>query len=270
MNENEQTEIQLTEETIHTFLEEMKARDCKPGSVISYRQTLNRLASYLPSGQGVNKDTAAEWKAWLEEQGFSRRTVNARISVLNSFLKYAGKREWQETDFYEISDTVQPELTRTEYLRLLRTAKLLGKEREYLLIKVMGSAGVRIQELNRITVEALETGMIQTESYKQKRYRKIPNGLRKELTAYAKRENIKSGPIFVSRDGNPMVRSVIWYCVSSVSHDARVDEEKVNPRSLWRMYCSTWERLEISIQALMDQMYEKILDEEQLEIGWEK
>ena len=266
----DRTEIKLTDESISTFLEEMKARDCKPGSVNSYRQTLNSLAAYLPAGRGVNRNTAAEWKAWLEEQGFSRRTINARISILNSFLKYAGKREWQKTDFYERPDEIQPELTRTEYIRLLRTAKMLDKEREYLLIKVMGGAGIRIQELDRVTVEALKAGTIQTESYKQKHIRRIPSCLRKELLAYAKRENISSGPIFISKDGSPMVRSTVWYCVSSVSRDARVDESKANPRSLWRMYCNTWERMELSIQALMDQMYEKILDEEQLVAGWEE
>ena len=44
MNESDQTEIQLTEETINTFLEEMTARNCKLDSVISCRQTLNCLA----------------------------------------------------------------------------------------------------------------------------------------------------------------------------------------------------------------------------------
>ena len=269
MNENDQMEIQLTGETINTFLEDMEARNCKPGSVSSYRQTLNSLASYLPSGQGVNKDTAAEWKIWLEEQGFSRRTVNARISVLNSFLKYAGKREWQETDFYVRPEKVLPELTRAEYIRLLRAAKRLGKEREYLLIKVMGSMGVRIHELDNVTIDAVKNGMLQTTYNNRKQYRKIPGSLQKELLAYAKRENIVNGQIFLGRNGGPMVRSTAWYYVSSLSQEAQVDVEKVNPRSLYRMYCSTWEGLEISVRALMDQMYEKILDEEQLVAGWE-
>ena len=99
MNESEQVEIQLTEDTINMFLNAMKAKNRKPDSLNTYRQTLNSLALFLPAGHGVNKDTATEWKLWLEEQGFSRRTINARISVLNSFLKYAGKREWQKFNF---------------------------------------------------------------------------------------------------------------------------------------------------------------------------
>lgn len=169
------------------------------------------------NSQGVNKDTAAEWKVWMEEQGFSRRTVNAKLFALNSFLKYAGKREWQETDFYERPEDIRPELTRREYVRLLKAAKRL----------------------------------------------------RKELLTYVKRENIAHGQIFLGRNRSPMRRSTAWHCVSSISHEAKVDEEKVNPRSLCWMYSSTWEGLEISAQALMEQMYERILDEEQMMAGWE-
>lgn len=35
-------------------------------------------------------------------------------------------------------DRLQPELTQSEYHRLLQTAKALGKERTYMLVKVLG------------------------------------------------------------------------------------------------------------------------------------
>ena len=211
MVEEDKEKIQLTEEIIGEFLDEMQDRGRKEGSLRNYRQVLTGLEEYLTPGKSVCSTTAEEWKAWMEEKGYSRRTVNARLSVLNSFLKYMGKREWQKTDFFEHSDTIQPELTRTEYMRLLKAAKLLHKEREYLLIKVMGGAGIRIQELENMTVEAVQEGMVKLESYHRKQYRKLPGALRKELLAYAAREGIKSGPVFVARDGGPMVRSTIWY-----------------------------------------------------------
>ncbi len=70
--------------------------------------------------------------------------------MLNSFLLYMGKKEWQSSDFCRGLNDIQPELSRTEYKRLLQAAKLLGKERTYLLIKTMGGAGVRVQELLQI------------------------------------------------------------------------------------------------------------------------
>ena len=271
MAEGNREEIKLTEEVIGAFLEGLQDKGRKEGSLQNYRQVLTGLQEYLSPGKSICSTTAAEWKAWLEEQGFSRRTINARISVLNSFLKYAGKREWQKTDFFEQADTIQPELTRTEYIRLLRTAKRLNKEREYLLIKVMGGAGIRIQELENVTVEAVREGTVKLESYNRKQYRKLSEGLQQELLAYAEREHIRSGPVFMAKDGRPMMRSTVWYCVSSVSRDAKVPGEKVNPRSLWRMYCSTREGIEASIRALLDRAYERMLEEEeeQLAADWE-
>ena len=70
--------------------------------------------------------------------------------MLDSFLLYMGKKEWQSSDFCRGLNDIQPELSRTEYKRLLQAAKLLGKERTYLLIKTMGGAGVRVQELLQI------------------------------------------------------------------------------------------------------------------------
>ena len=49
---------------------------------------------------------------------------------------------------------LQPELTRTEYLRLLQTARALGRERVYLLVKLFGTTGLTVQELEKVTVEA--------------------------------------------------------------------------------------------------------------------
>lgn len=270
MRKDDREEIQLTEEAVEAFLAGMQDRGRKELSLRNYRQVLAGLGEYLPPGKRIGSTTAEEWKVWMEGQGYSRRTVNVRLSVLNSFLKYSGRREWQKTDFFEEPDTVRPELTRTEYMRLLKAAKQSGKEREYLLIKVMGSAGVRIQELEQVTVEAVREGAIRLEGYRGKRLRRLPAALQKELLAYAQREGIRKGPVFVARDGGPMVRSSIWYCVNSMSRDARVAEEKVNPRSLWRMYCDTWKGIEASVRALMDQTYERMLDEEQLTVGWEE
>ena len=87
------------------------------------------------------------------------------MSVLNTFLRYLGHRDWQVDEFVRVSGDVQPELTRAEYLRLLSAAKHIGKEKTYLLIKTMGGAGVRVQELSQVTVEAVHQGMVKLDSH---------------------------------------------------------------------------------------------------------
>ena len=54
--------------------------------------------------------------------------------------------------------TSRPELSRREYLRLLKTARIMKRERTYFLIKTICSTGVRVQQLPQVTVEAVEAG----------------------------------------------------------------------------------------------------------------
>ena len=49
----------------------------------------------------------------------------------------------------------EPELTRTEYLRLLQTARALNRERVYLLVKLFGTTGLTVQLLLQQTVVGL-------------------------------------------------------------------------------------------------------------------
>lgn len=66
-----------------------------------------------------------------------------------------------------------------------------------------------------------------------------------------------------------MDRSNIGHSIKRVSRDARVAEEKVNPRCLWKMYQSTQEGIQANVAILIEQAYERMLEQEQLIVGWE-
>ncbi len=261
---------QMTLEQIDNFLDALMEKGRSPGSLQSYRGILTSLYEYLPEGKRLNADTGAEWKDWLEEQGFSQRTVNARLSAWNSFLQYLGHREWQTDDFNHTHHDVQPELTRAEYLRLLSAARQLDKEKSYLLIKTMGGAGMRIQELPQLTVEAVAEGSVKLErhNHTQRRILYLPPILREELMDYIRREQLESGSVFVTQEGTPLKRSSVYYYVNCVCRDAQVDEEKANPRCLWKMHQNTYDRIRANVNILVEQTYQRILEEEQFAVGW--
>ncbi len=261
-------DIRLTPEVIGRFLENLSEKGRSPASLQNYRTILMGLYAYLPEDKILSGNILAKWRKSLEEQGYYARTINTRISVLNSFLQYLNHREWQQDDFYRQLADDQPELTRKEYLRLLQAAKLLEKERVYLLIKTLGGAGVRIQELHQLTVEAVREGSVRLSCHHCERVLKLPEALRKELLDYAGREGIYKGPVFVTRDGMPLARSSVWRYVNSVSRDAQVPEEKANPRCLWKMYKSTCDSIRADIDRLAAQAYERMMEEEQLLAGW--
>ncbi len=173
-------------------------------------------------------------------------------------------------DFCREKGEAQPELSRTEYLKLLSAAKHMGKEKPYLLIKTLGGAGVRVQELPQLTVDAVERGMVELEYHnaRQKRVLYLPEGLRRELQDYVEREGVREGPVFQSVGGEPMARSSINYFIATVSREAHVGEGKANPRCLWKMYQNTCLGIRSNISVLIEQAYQRVVAEEQLAIGW--
>ena len=85
---------------------------------------------------------------------------------------------------------------------------------------------------------------------------------------YAEREGIRKGPVFGSSEGAPMARSNVNYFISMVSHDAQVEEEKATPRCLWKMYQETCRKIQDNVAVLIEQSYQRMLDEEQQVMGW--
>ena len=47
-------------------------------------------------------------------------------------------------------------------------------------------------------------------------------------------------------------------------------EEKANPRCLWKMYQETCRGIRANIAVLIEQSYQKILEDEQLAMGWKE
>ena len=265
------TEEKLTQEIVEEFLEYLLTRGRSRVSLQEYRRTLSMLWNCLPEEKTISAENGLWWKQWLEEKGFSPRTINTRISVSNSLMQYLGHRDWQVGEFSSIQNNVQPELTRQEYLRLLLAARQTGQERAYLLIKTLGGMGLRIQELSQLTAEAVRQGTVRLERQNGTSIRvlHLPGVLQRELLEYMSREGIVKGPVFATAGGKPIDRSNVGHSIKRVGRDAQVAEEKVNPRCLWKMYQSIQQGIQANVAVLMEQAYERMLEQEQLTVGWE-
>ena len=180
------------------------------------------------------------------------------MSAANSFLEWLGCREFQLTGRLSCGRDAQLELTRSEYLRLLSTARALRQERVYLLIKLFTSTGLPVHELEQVTVEAAGEGvlLLPGEAMPQR----LPDCLRTELLDYARRRGISSGPIFVTRTGRPCGRA-------GVSVSAQVPPEKGNPRCLRKLYYTTRAEIEATVAQLVEQTHERLLEAEQAAVG---
>ena len=263
-------ELTVTWEEVCRYLDSLAARGRRRETIQVYRPKLEAFYHVLPEDKRVAADTLELWRAALLREGYSPGTANTHVSAANGLLAYLGRRDLQLIGQLDTEEEIQPELSRTEYLRLLATARNLGRERTYLMVKVFALTGIRVSELNRVTVRAVEEGRVLTACDGRAQYVLIPACLRKELTVYLRRVGITAGPVFVTRSGRPMRRTQVSGEIRTLCRDARVDGDKSNPRCLRRLYQVTQERIRDSVQILAELAHERRLDEEQLTVGWEQ
>lgn len=268
--ERREPEVRLTPEEMEAYLEVYRREGYPEGTLHSYRGKLQRLYEDLPADKLLSRETLENWKTGLLERGFAPSTVNSHVSVVNTFLDHIGHRELQLVGQMEVDGAAQPELSREEYLRLLRSAKLQGKEKAYLLVKLFATTPLPAQELSRVTVEAVREGRIDFLFNRVQTSVKLPAYLRQELLRYAEREGRLSGPLFVTREGTPINRTYVNIVLRQLCPAAQVPEEKGTPRCLRRLYQRTLAAIQANVALLVERAMEQQLELEQAEIGWEE
>ena len=261
--------VPMTREQIEDYVAHRQGEDRTSESIQKYARDLDALYRFLPEEKRIYPETLSQWRGSLLGEGYAPRTVNSMVSVANSFLKWLGHRELQLTGQLNIAYD-QPELTRNEYLRLLSAARHLNKERTYLLVKVFTTVNITVLELPRLTVEAVRGDQVEFTANGVRYLAAIPSCLRDELLDYARRSCITSGPIFVTRTGKPLGRTAVTAYIQSLAQTARVAPEKCNPHCLHKLYQSTMDGIEAAVRVLAEQSHERLLEQEQLLVGWQE
>lgn len=258
----------ITPEMIDRFIAEFRTKGRAQGTIQIYQRNLMMLYDSLTAEKRIDRQTLQQWRLSLIKKGYSSRTINIFLSAANSFLSFYGYREFQLTGQLAPKEEAQPALTRQEYLRLLFTARTLRKERIYLMIKIFATTGLGVQELEKVTVESVQAACIEVSPNTQTQNRIIPSCLREELLRYIEENGICTGPVFRTRSGSPIRRSNVTDSIRHLCHTAQVAEEKGNPRCLRRLYRDTKKNIQASLDLLLEQEYTRLLEQEQLAIGW--
>ena len=161
-----------------------------------------------------------------------------------------------------IPEPAPKELTREQYLELLKTAQKMRKVLAYLAMRTFVSTGIQQLELLALTVEEVKTGEIRTAD----RTVHLPDSLREELLAYARRNGVTRGAIFVGKASAITALSTVREQIKAVSRAAGIDDGATCARALQNLYKTT--RAELMAQVTEKLMMEQ-LDREQQEHGWE-
>ena len=234
-----------------------------------YRRALRMLYDFLPEDKTIRPGTLESWRVQMLENGYSNSAVNGMVVAGNQFLDFVGHRELRLRDRLKVPRNPQPELTRSEYLRMLSTAKEQGDERLYLIVKTFACTGLYSQSLPMVTVENVKKGRFWVTYQGVRSVFRVPACLQRELLSFAESQGIHSGPVFLTKYGSPPSHTYISHSISNLCAAAKIPEEKGNPRCLRKLYFSTKASVESSFELLIEQAMDRQLDQEQLTVGWD-
>ena len=169
------------------LIEEEKSR----ATVEKYMHDVGVFLKFANSSS-IDKNTVIEYKSYLIDR-YAVTSANSMLSALNEFFRFLEWGELVVRKFRVQKDAFCPEereLTKEEYLRLVKTAKRQSNERLALIIQTICAAGIRVSELPYITVEALSRGEAVVDCKNKLRRIFIVSSLQRLLVAYAKERKI--------------------------------------------------------------------------------
>ena len=236
------------------FADCLKNGDRSPGTIEKYLHDASDFALWLGQRE-LTRDTAVQWREFLLQQNYAPVTINSMLSAVNSLFKFLGRGDCrirflrvQRRAFREQSR----ELTRAEYQKLLDTAAEQGQERLGLLMETICATGIRVSEVQYITVEAARRGRAEISLKGKIRTILLPSKLCRKLLKYARKQKTASGEIFLTRSGKPVSRRQIWREMKTLCAKAGVESSKVFPHNLRHLFAATFYKVCRDIVKLAD------------------
>lgn len=243
----------ITKNKINQFKQYLLNMEKSKKTQEKYLRDIYKFSKWLANKEFEKKDVIKYKQELLSNYALS--SVNSIISSLNSFFNFCG---WYDLKikFVKVQKQIyideDKELTKEDYLHLINTAKILKKEQLQLILLSIASTGIRVSELKHITVESIEKG--RADILNKGKYRSIflPNKLCIVLKKYAKKQKIKSGPIFITKTGKPLDRSNIWTSMKKLCEYAGIKKTKVYPHNLRHLFAKTYYSQQKDVVRLAD------------------
>ena len=213
-------------------------------------------AAFLEFCRGaITKDTVIAYKQNLIDSGYAVRSINSMLASLNSLFSFLGWHDCRVRSLKlqrQVFCPEEKELTKAEYERLCRAAQQKHNERLNLILQTICGTGIRVSELQFITVEAVKSGEAIVSLKGKTRTIFLVKPLQKKLLRYIEEQKIQSGAVFITRTGKPMNRTNIWREMKSLCEEAGVNPQKVFPHNLRHLFARVFYGIEKDIAKLAD------------------
>lgn len=243
----------VTAKAIAEFKEHLILEERSKITIEKYIRDVKAFAKYTQNS-AITKETVIAYKKHLQEN-YAVRSVNSMLASINSLFAFLGWHDLKVKSLklqQQVFCPEEKELTKAEYARLCRTAERKHNERLNLILQTICGTGIRVSELQYITVEAAKNGEAVVNCKAKTRSVFIVKELKQKLLRYAAEQNIKNGMIFVTRTGKPISRTNIWREMKALCEEANVNPQKVFPHNLRHLFARVFYGIEKDIAKLAD------------------
>ena len=243
----------LTADIIEDFRKNLELQEKSTSTIEKYIRDVKAFSVYAENS-AITKEKVIAYKKYLRNN-YAVRSVNSMLASINSPFN---SLEWHDLKVKSLKLQQQVfcsedrELTKAEYARLCKTAKRKKNKRLNLILQTICGTGIRVSELQYITVEAAKQGEAVVNCKAKTRSVFIVKELKQKLLRYAAEQNIKSGMIFVTRTGKLISRTNIWREMKALCVEANVNPEKVFPHNLRHLFARVFYGIEKDIAKLAD------------------
>lgn len=244
----------ITGKDLVKFRKYLEDEEKSRATVEKYCRDVKKFLDYLGDLK-CNREKVILYKKKLLEEGYEISSINSMIASLNSLFSFLCRNDCKIKSMKiqrRIYCQEKKELSRKEYLRLLKTAENRENERLNLILQTICGTGIRVSELPFITVENVRNMEAQVSCKGKTRIIFIVKKLQKKLLAFAKKNNIRTGPVFITRNGNPVNRTNVWRDMKKLCSEAGVAADKVFPHNLRHLFARSFYNLEKDIAKLAD------------------
>lgn len=245
--------FQELERNLNDYILYLKQEEKSSATITQYRKDISVFLEWAAERE-LTKTNIICYKEKLQNN-YQATSVNVKLAAINGFFSFLGRADLKVKPLKiqrKIYCAAEKELTKKEYLRLVNTAKRQKNEKLALLLQTICGTGIRVSELCFITAEAVKAGEASIHLKGKTRTILIPGKLRHILKKYMKSKKIISGPVFVTRSGNPLDRSNIGKMMKALCEEAKVDRKKVFPHNLRHLFARCFYKIEKDIAKLAD------------------
>ena len=243
----------LTADIIEDFRKNLELQEKSTSTIEKYTRDVKAFSAYTENA-AITKEKVIAYKKYLRNN-YAVRSVNSMLASINSLFSFLGWHDLRVKSLklqQQVFCPEEKELTKAEYARLCRTAERKHNERLNLILQTICGTGIRVSELQYITVEAAKNGEAVVNCKAKTRSVFIVKELKQKLLRYAAEQNIKNGMIFVTRTGKPISRTNIWREMKALCEEANVNPQKVFPHNLRHLFARVFYGIEKDIAKLAD------------------